>query len=50
MKKHIKLKDEFTKRDSKRIEKKGAKHKKGKLNPSDNRPLKYRKTYLSEEV
>lgn len=49
MKKHKKFKDEFSKRDSKRIEKKTINHKKGKLKPLDNQPPKYVNNYLNEE-
>ena len=49
MKKYKKLKDELTKKDSKRIEKRSTKHKKARLNPSDNRPPKYRIYYINEE-
>ncbi|NNE16559.1 MAG: hypothetical protein HKO66_16110 [Saprospiraceae bacterium] len=48
MKKHKKFKDEISKRDSKRIEKK-PKHKKGKLNPTDKQQPKYKNNYLNEE-
>lgn len=49
MKKPKKFKDELTRRDSKRIEKKLGKQRKRKLNPSDNRRPKYHNTYLTEE-
>jgi len=49
MKKLKKMKDEFTKQDSKRIEKRTFKSKKKKLNPSSSRPPKYRYSYLNEE-
>jgi len=49
MKKHKKFKDEFTRRDSKRLEKKLSKQRKKKLKPSDNQHPKYPITYLKEE-
>ena len=49
MKKLKKFKDELTRRDSKRLEKKMSKQKKKKLKPSDNQQPKYRITYLTEE-
>ena len=49
MKKHKKFKDEFTKRDSKRVGKKTTKTKRKNLNPNENRPPKYRNDYLNEE-
>ena len=49
MKKHKKLKDEFSKRDSKKIEKKSSKKRKKNLNPNNSRPPKYRNTYINEE-
>jgi hypothetical protein len=49
MKKHKKLKDEFSKKDSKRTEKKFSGTKKKKLNPADSRPPKYKHSYFNEE-
>ncbi len=49
MKKHKKFKDEFTRRDSKRIEKKMSKKGKKKLKPFQNRRTEYRDNYPDEE-
>jgi len=50
MKKVKKLKDELSRKDSKRIEKKPfSQKKKKKLNPEDSNPPKYRHTYLNDE-
>ena len=49
MKKHKKFKDEFTRRDPKRLEKKLSKQRKKKLKPSDNQDSKYPINYLKEE-
>jgi hypothetical protein len=49
MKKHKKFKDEHTRQDSKRIEKKKSIHKKKKLTPFQSRQMKYRNTYINEE-
>ena len=48
MKKHKKFKDEFSNRDSKRIQK-NPKQKKKYLNPSDSKAPKYKLNYLNEE-
>ena len=49
MEKPKKLKDELTKRDAKRTEKRASKIKKKKLDPSTSRPPKYKHNYLNEE-
>lgn len=49
MKKHKKLKDEFSKKDSKRKQKNIDQNKRRTLNHSDYQPPKYRFTYQNEE-
>lgn len=49
MKKIKKFKDEFSKRDSKRIPKRSSKPKKGKLEIYSKRKPKYRQSYINEE-
>ncbi len=49
MKKLKKFKDQDSKRDSKRLEKKNTKKRKPRFTPDENRPPKYRHHYLNEE-